>query len=113
MGCSQRNALRHGPRNIGGRELPDKSKLLRLLPKLQPEFCEAVSHIRRNSCSSMTFTFSFCAFSSFVPASSPASTKSVFLLTLLLALPPNDSTFAVASSRVIVGSVPVRTNVLP
>ena len=35
----------------------------------------------------MIRTPSFCAFSSFDPASSPARTKSVFLLTLLLILP--------------------------
>lgn len=60
----------------------------------------------------MIFTPSFCAFSSFEPASSPARTKAVFLLTLPLTLPPSDSILAVACSRESVGSKAVRTKEL-
>src|SRR5580692_6571164 len=70
-------------------------------------------HMSKNSFSLMTLTPSFCAFSNFEPASSPARTKSVLPLTLPLTLPPRDSIFAEASSRVIFGKVPVSTNVLP
>src|SRR5271165_860114 len=70
-------------------------------------------HIFKNSASSMIFTPSFCALSSLEPASSPATTKSVFLLTLPLTLPPSASIFAAASSRLSVGNVPVSTKVFP
>src|ERR1017187_8766903 len=52
-------------------------------------------HIFKNSASLMIFTPSFCALSNLEPASSPASTKSVFLLTLPVTLPPSASIFAV------------------
>src|SRR5512133_2891880 len=78
-----------------------------------PPYPSRPPHNRSNSASSIIFTPSFCAFSSFDPASSPATTKSVFLLTLPLTLPPAASIRAVASSRFNWGSVPVSTNVLP
>ena len=67
----------------------------------------------KNSASLRILTPSSRAFSSLEPASAPARTKSVFLLTLPVTFPPRDSIFTVASSRVSMGSVPVRTNVLP
>ena len=56
---------------------------------------------------------SVCAFVSLLPASSPATTYDVFFETEDVTLPPFFSISAVASARVSVGSVPVRTNVLP
>ena len=53
------------------------------------------------------------ALSSFEPASSPATTKFVFLLTEPATFPPAASMRSLASSRVRVGSVPVSTNVNP
>jgi len=47
------------------------------------------------------------------PASAPAGTKSISLLTPPATLPPTASIFAVASSRDSAGSVPVSTNVFP
>src|SRR5439155_14860867 len=66
-----------------------------------------------NCSSSRIVSFSFWAFSSFEPAPGPATTKSVFELTLPAALPPSLRTSASASGRLIVSSVPVNTNVLP
>ncbi len=68
---------------------------------------------RAGPASSSTATPSACAFSSFDPASLPATTQSVFFDTDPATLPPSDSIISLASSRVSVGSVPVRTNVLP
>src|SRR5262245_18327111 len=56
---------------------------------------------------------SFCAFSSLRPASSPATTTLVFLLTELETRAPSRSSTHVASSRVIDCNVPVKTTVLP
>ena len=66
------------------------------------ERCYA-AHIFRNSAWSRMRTPNWRALSNFEPASAPARTKSVFLLTLPLTLPPAASIRAVASSRVIVG----------
>jgi hypothetical protein len=63
--------------------------------------------IFKNSASLKTLTPRSCALTSLEPASSPASTKLVLLLTLLVTLPPSASIFAFAASRVSVGSVPV------
>ena len=63
--------------------------------------------------SSKIFTPSDSAFVSFEPAFSPATTKSVFLLTLDVTFPPNAIILAPASSREREESVPVRTNVFP
>src|ERR1043166_6547082 len=66
-----------------------------------------------NCFSSMIFTPSFLALFRLEPASPPPPTESVFLLTLLLTFPPAASILAVASSRVKLGRVPVRTKVCP
>src|SRR6185312_1355099 len=67
----------------------------------------------RNPSSSVIFTLSSVALSNFDPASLPAITKSVFLLTEPETLPPASSIIFLASSRLRFGSVPVRTKVLP
>ena len=67
----------------------------------------------RRVSSSITFTPSVCAFSSLEPASAPATTKSVFLLTEPDTLAPAAMRRSFASSRVSVGKVPVSTKVLP
>src|SRR5690606_10824428 len=69
--------------------------------------------IRKSCASSMTATPSCCAFSSLLPASSPATTKSVFFDTEPLVFPPACLMRASASLRLSVGSVPVMTKVLP
>ena len=69
--------------------------------------------ISSNSSSVMTGMPSVRALSSLLPAASPARTYDVFFETEDDALPPKDSTMALASSRVYFVSVPVRTNVLP
>src|ERR1022692_52475 len=78
---------------------------------------QLLNHLRgsifKKSASLKIFTPNSCALVSFEPASAPARTKSVFLLTLPVTLPPSASIFAVASSRVSAGSVPVRTNIFP
>ena len=53
------------------------------------------------------------AFFSLLPASSPATTKSVFRDTLPDTLPPRRSTSSLACSRVRAPRVPVSTTVLP
>lgn len=58
-------------------------------------------------------TPSSCAFFSFVPASSPATTRCVFLDTNPDTFPPRRSISAFASSRDRRASVPVSTSVLP
>src|SRR5213075_2492015 len=63
--------------------------------------------------SSTTRTPSSWAFFSFEPASSPATTRSVFLLTVPATRPPRRSISAFAWSRVYRERVPVRTTVFP
>jgi len=87
-------------------------KLPQIMSRNKMIFCHKNYVIFKNSASLMIFTPSFCALSSLEPASSPARTKSVFLLTLPLTLPLSDSILAVASSRVRVGKVLVNTKVL-
>src|SRR6185436_1819291 len=67
--------------------------------------------ISRNSFSCSTRTPSLRARSSLLPASSPATTKSVFLDTEPATLCPLASSAVLAASRVMPASVPVRTNV--
>lgn len=69
--------------------------------------------IERSSSSPITFTPRVRAFSSFDPASEPARTKLVFLLTPDAIFPPAASIRREASSLVRDGSVPVRTKVIP
>ena len=64
-----------------------------------------------SSASLITLIPSLLAFSSLLPASSPASTKDVFLLTEPLTLPPAASISSFASVRLMEGSVPVMTTV--
>src|SRR6185312_13055053 len=71
------------------------------------------SSIARRAASSSVLTPSCTALSSFDPASSPATTKLVFFETEPETLPPAASMRSLASSRVRVGSVPVRTKVRP
>src|SRR5260221_231061 len=66
-----------------------------------------------NSASSTTGTSNCTALSSFDPGSAPARTKSVFLLTEDVTRPPPASINARASSRVMPGSDPVKTNCFP
>src|SRR5699024_4914798 len=66
-----------------------------------------------NSLSFHTVIPSEFAFSSLLPASSPATTTSVFLDTLPVTFPPYDSMLFFASPRVISTSLPVNTNVMP
>ena len=61
----------------------------------------------------MISTPSSRAFSSLLPASSPASTTDVFLLTPPETFPPRASMRLFASSRFSVGSVPVSTKIFP
>ena len=75
--------------------------------------CDPHCSSSRNSCSESTGTPSSCALRSLLPAFSPATTYVVFFETDEAALPPNDSIFSVASSRVNRLSAPVRTKVLP
>src|SRR5207245_1796855 len=67
----------------------------------------------RNSSSPMTFTPSSLAFFSLDPASSPATTRSVFRETLPDTLPPRRSISALASSRDSFTREPVSTTLLP
>ena len=53
------------------------------------------------------------AFASLEPASSPATTKSVFLLTLPATFAPSASNFSFASLRVSCANLPVKTIVFP
>src|SRR5882724_3239606 len=66
-----------------------------------------------NSASSIMGTPKCTALSSFDPGSAPATTKSVFLLTEEVTRPPAASIRARASSRVMPGSDPVKTNCFP
>ena len=60
----------------------------------------------KNSSSVKISTLSCFAFSSFEPAPGPATKKLVFLLTLELTFPPNDS----ISSRIVPGKVDKTTS---
>src|ERR1051325_4955428 len=99
-------------RPIGSAVIEPRGEVCQLLKQFFRHVCQS-PHSFKNSASSITFTPSSFALSSFEPASAPARTKSVFLLTLPLTLPPRASIFAVASSRVMDGSVPVSTKVFP
>ena len=61
----------------------------------------------------MTLTPCFSASASFEPAPGPATTRSVFFDTLPETLAPSAMARALASSRVIFSSVPVKTTVKP
>ena len=54
-----------------------------------------------------------CALSNLLPASAPATTQCVFLLTLPATFAPKASSMSLASSRLKVGKVPVSTKVWP
>src|SRR5690606_3851812 len=69
--------------------------------------------ISAQAASSITSIPSSAAFLSLLPAPGPATTKSVFGLTEPAALAPSRSAWALASSRLIVSSLPVNTTVLP
>ena len=69
--------------------------------------------ISRNSCSFITRMSSFCALSNLLPAFSPATTHLVLLETLPLTRAPKACNFYVASSRPILSSVPVTTQLSP
>jgi hypothetical protein len=66
-----------------------------------------------NSPSSITDTPSCCAFSSLLPASAPATTKSVFFDTEAVTFPPAVMISCPAPSRVSEGRAPVSTKTLP
>ena len=66
-----------------------------------------------NSVSSITATPSWRALTSLPPASSPATTKEVFLLTAAVTRPPLRVIIRLASSRVSVASLPVTTTCCP
>src|SRR6187399_159032 len=63
--------------------------------------------------SSITSMPSSAAFLSLLPAPGPATTRSVCALTVPAARAPSRSACALASSRLIVSSLPVNTTVLP
>src|SRR5690606_5369461 len=69
--------------------------------------------ISAQAASSITSIPSSAAFLSLLPAPGPATTRSVFALTVPAALAPSRSAWALASSRLIVSSLPVNTTVLP
>ena len=85
-----------------------------LLPSLpSPVAPSARSSSSSRPASSSTGTFRLFAFSSLLPAFSPATTKSVFFDTDEATRAPRASRRAVASSRVSLLRLPVSTTVLP
>src|SRR5207245_3273333 len=99
----------------GGERERDEGEAARHIRCARPEAARYAPFIisALNASSSSTSTPSWRAFSSLVPASPPATTYVVFLLTELATRAPSRSIAAAASSRVIDASVPVRTNTFP
>src|SRR5438094_931910 len=112
MGCTfgkrqrHESVPRHGAEAANECRQPDQSQQERAALSLQSAG-HSVAIIRWNSSSVMTGTPSCLALSSLLPASSPARTKSVFLLTLPLARPPCFWIAAWISSREKLFSAPV------
>src|SRR5690606_1463387 len=73
----------------------------------------ALLTISAQAASSITSIPSSAAFFSLLPAPGPATTRSVLGLTAPAALAPSRSAWALASSRLIVSSLPVNTTVFP
>src|SRR5699024_3432075 len=76
-------------------------------------YCSFISMASISCCSSQTVTPNSSALSYLYPAASPATTISVFLLTLPVTDPPIASIFPFASLRVKCSIFPVSTIVLP
>ena len=93
-----RNAVTRQPNSQ--REVAASTSRMSELRLQKPSIRTARAYsIFRNSASSMTRIPSFFAFSSLLPASSPARTKLVFLLTLPLTFPPCAIIISAISSR--------------